>query len=58
MKYHDQRNLRGAVGWEIVYLAYISISLFITEGSQEKNSNVIGTLREKLMQRPWRVTAY
>jgi hypothetical protein len=33
-------------------LAYTSISLFIIEGSQKRNSNRSGTWRQELMQRP------
>jgi hypothetical protein len=35
VKHHDLRH----VGEERVYLAYISTSLFITEGSQDRNSS-------------------
>ena len=37
----------------MVYLAYTSTSLFITEGSQDRNSNQAGTWRQELMQEPW-----
>ena len=47
MKHHDQ------VGEEQVYLAYTSISLFNTEGRQDRDSNRAGTWRQELMQRPW-----
>ena len=40
---------------ERVLLAYTSISLFITEGSQFRNSNRAGTWRKELMQRSERV---
>jgi hypothetical protein len=40
------------VGEERVYLAYISILLFIIEGSQNKNLNRAGSWRQDLMQRP------
>jgi hypothetical protein len=43
---------------ERVYLAYTSILLFITEGSQDRNSSRAGTWRQKLMHRPWRGAAY
>jgi hypothetical protein len=46
------------VGKERVYSAYISIKLFITEGSQDRNSNRAGTWRQELMQRPWRGAAH
>ena len=45
-------------GKERVYLAYISMLLFITEGSQGRNSNRGGTWMQELMQRPWRGAAY
>jgi hypothetical protein len=35
-------------------LAYTSTLLFITEGSQDRNSERAGTWRQELMQRPWR----
>jgi hypothetical protein len=31
---------------------------FIIEGSQDRNSNMAGTWRQELMQRPWRDVAY
>jgi hypothetical protein len=43
------------IGKERIYSAYISTLLFITEGSQDKNSHRAGTWREELIQRPWRV---
>jgi hypothetical protein len=43
---------------ERFYLAYIFISLFIIEGSQDRNSNNAGTWRQELLQRPWRGAAY
>ena len=46
------------VGEERVYLAYTSALLFITEGSQDRNSNRAGTWRQELMQRPWKGAAY
>ena len=48
MKHHDQKQLRE----ERIYLAYSSTSLFITEGSQDRNSHRSGTWRQELMQRP------
>jgi hypothetical protein len=45
------------VGKERVYLAYTSISLFITKGSQNRNSNREGTWGQKLIQRPLRRAA-
>lgn len=50
MTYYDQKYL----GEERVYLAYISTSLFFTEGSQDRVSSRAGTWR----QRPWRRAAY
>ena len=44
MKHHDQKQ----VGEERAYLAYTSISLFIIEGGQDRNSNMAGTWRQKL----------
>ena len=49
---------KNQVGMERVYLAYISIMLFIFEGSQDRNSNRVGTWRQELMQRPWKDAAY
>jgi hypothetical protein len=46
------------VGEERVYLAYTSTLLFITKGSQDRNSHRAGTWRQELMQRSWRGTAY
>ena len=37
---------------------YTSTTLFITEGSQDRNSNWAGTWRQELMQRPQRGAAY
>jgi hypothetical protein len=34
-------------GEESIYLVYISISLFITEGSKDRNSNRAGTWRQE-----------
>ena len=31
---------------------------YITEGSQDRNSNKAGTWRQELMERPWRNAAY
>jgi hypothetical protein len=55
-----QRNTmtQKQVGEERVYFAYISISIFIIEGNQDKNSIRAGTWRQELMQRPWRSAAY
>jgi hypothetical protein len=54
MKHHDQKG----VGEEKAYSAYTSISLFIIEGSQGRNSNGAGAWRQELMLRPWRNAAY
>jgi hypothetical protein len=43
---------------ERVYLAYTSISVFILEGSQDRNSNRAGAWRQELVQRPWQGAAY
>jgi hypothetical protein len=40
---------------ESIYSAYTSTFLFITKGSQDKNSHRAGTWRQELMQRSWRV---
>jgi hypothetical protein len=45
MKHYDQKQ----VGEERDYLAYISMSLFVIEGSQDMNSNSSGTWRQELM---------
>ena len=49
-KHYDQKQ----AGEESVYSAYTSTALFITEGSQDRNSSRVGTWRQELMQRPWR----
>ena len=46
------------VGKERVYSSYTSTLLFITKGGQAWNSHRVGTWRQELMQRPWRVAAY
>jgi hypothetical protein len=43
------------VGEEKIYSAYTYTLLFITKGSQDRNSNRAGTWRQELMQKPWRV---
>lgn len=45
MKHYDQSN-------------YISISLFILKGSQDRVSSRAEAWRQELMQRPWRDTSY
>jgi len=53
IKEHDHEQ-----DWkEGVYLAYTSISEFIIEGSQGRNTNRVGTWRQELMQRIWRGAA-
>jgi hypothetical protein len=52
MKYPDQ--IWGGKGLS----AYTSISLFITEGSQDRNSRRTGTWRQELIQRPGRGVPY
>jgi len=46
------------IGEERVYSAYTSTLLFITKGSQDRNSHRAGTWRQELIQRPWKVAAY
>jgi hypothetical protein len=48
MKHHDKRQVVEKRG----YLPYIFILMFIIKGSHFRNSNIAGTLREGLMQRP------
>jgi hypothetical protein len=43
---------------ERVYSVYTSTLLFITKGSQNRNSHRAGTWRQELMQRPWRGADY
>jgi hypothetical protein len=45
-------------GEERIYLAYISIPLFIIEGSQDRNSNRAETWRQMLMLRLWTSIAH
>jgi hypothetical protein len=54
MKHHDQKQ----PGEERVCLAYSPISLFTTEGRQDRNSNRAETWRQRLMQKPWQRAAY
>ena len=44
MKHNDQKQ----VGEERVNLAYASTSLFATEGSQHRNSTMVGAWRQEL----------
>ena len=54
-----QNNMtKKQIGEERVYLAYTSTLMFITKGSQDKNSHRAETLKQELMQRPWRGAAY
>jgi hypothetical protein len=46
---------KNQVAEDRVYSAYTSTMLFITKGSQDRNSYRAGTWRQELMQRPWRV---
>jgi hypothetical protein len=50
IKHHDQK--------EWIYLVYTFTSLFIIEGSPNKDSNRTGTWRQELMQKPWKSVAY
>jgi hypothetical protein len=54
MKHHDQKQ----IGEERVYVAYASISLFITKGSQDWSSSRAGNWKQELMQRSCRDAAY
>jgi hypothetical protein len=49
IQHHNQKQ----AGEERVCLAFASTSLFITEGSQDRNSGRVGTWRQELMQRTW-----
>ena len=46
------------VGEERVYSTYTSTLLFITKGSQDRNSHRVGTWKQVLIHRPWRNVAY
>jgi hypothetical protein len=50
IKYHAKKQ----VGKERVYLAYISVSLFVIEGSQDRKLKHGRTWRQKLVQKTWR----
>jgi hypothetical protein len=54
VQYHDQKQ----VGEGKNPLAHKSTSWSITEWSQDRNANMIGTWRQELMQRPWRGAVY
>ena len=53
MKSHQHSNL----GEKRVYLVHNFTSLFIIEGTQDRNSNRTGTWRQELMLRSWRSEA-
>jgi type VI protein secretion system component Hcp len=53
-KQHDQNEIEE----KRVYLAYTSITLFITKRNQERNSNWAGSWRQKLIWKPWKITTY
>jgi hypothetical protein len=56
MKHGDQSNLgRKGLTWLKIHI--ISTSLFINEGSQDRNSTRAGTWRQELMQISWRGVA-
>jgi hypothetical protein len=42
------------VGEKKVYSAYTSTLLFITKGSQDRNSHRVATWRQEWMGKPWR----
>jgi hypothetical protein len=46
------------VGEERLHLACTSTLLFITKGSEDRNSQRAGTWRQELIERPWRGAAY
>ena len=54
-KHHDQRTICGGKG---LFGLDFHITLFLMEGSQDRNSDKAGTRRQELMQRPWRGTVY
>ena len=43
---------------EKVYLAYTSTSLSVIEGTQDRNSNMVGMFKKGLIQRLWKRVAY
>jgi hypothetical protein len=43
---------------ERIYSAHASMLLFITKGSQDRNSHKAETWRQELMKRPWRDVTY
>lgn len=54
MKYYNQKQ----TGEDKFYLTYTLPHHFIIRESQNRNSNMTGTLRQKLIQRPWKNVAY
>ena len=54
MKHHDQKQ----PGEQALYFTHTSTSLFITEGSQDRNSNREVTWRQELIQRPGKSPTY
>ena len=52
---HSSKTLRKE---DQIYSSYTSTLLFITKGSQDRNSHRAETWRQELMQRPWRSAAY
>jgi hypothetical protein len=53
IKYHDQRQLGGGKS----YFSYTSISQFISQGGQARNSSRVGIWKQELMQKVWRNAA-
>jgi hypothetical protein len=54
----ENTTAKKQVREEIVDSVSTSTLLFITKGSQDRNSHRAGTWRQELMQRPWRGAAY
>jgi hypothetical protein len=50
--------IKKQVGEERVYKAHTSTLLFITKGSQDRNSHRAGTWRQEPTQKPWRSAVY
>jgi hypothetical protein len=46
------------IGEEMVYSAYNSTLLFITEESHDRNSNRVGSWRQEVMQKLWSGASY
>lgn len=53
MKQLTKKQVEGKV-----YLPYTSTSQLIIKGSQDRNLSRVGTWRQELILRPWRVAAY